>query len=192
MQAFKARIKQDGLVLTTEVLKVDSFLNHQLDTQLLVQMGQEFAGYFGAQKKITKVVTVETSGIAIALTTAIALGVPVVFGRKHKSLVTDKDVYSAPVFSFTKRMMNRVTIAKKLLNQDENVLIIDDFLAHGETILGLAAIIKQAGANLVGVGVAIEKVFQGGGDKLRASGLNVYALARIKKLILPDQIEFDE
>lgn len=191
MQELKMKIQQEGSVLTSQILKVDSFLNHQLDSELLVQMGEVFATHF-KDKKITKVMTVETSGIAIALTTAIALKVPVVFGRKQQSVVTDKEVYSAPVFSFTKRTMSRITVSKKLLHQDDHVLIIDDFLAHGETTLGLVAIAKQANASVVGVGVVIEKSFQDGRNKLQAAGLDVYALARVKKLIPPDQVEFEE
>lgn len=190
MQSLKNKIKNEGLVLGEEILKVDEFLNHQLDTQLLIEMGKDFACYFGNKQKITKVLTVETSGIAIALTTGIALGVPVIFARKQKSLITDADVYSAEVYSFTKQTKNNITVAKKLLNQNDNILIIDDFLAYGEAALGLISIIKQSSANLVGIGIVIEKIFQGGGAKLRSQGLDVYALARIKKLIPPDQIEY--
>lgn len=192
MQALKALIRQEAIVSSENVLKVDSFLNHQLDTELLVNMGHEFASYFKKKQQITKVVTVETSGIPIAVTTAIALNVPVLYARKLKTTTFDKEMYSAPAFSYTKRIVNRIMIAKKFLMPKDNVLIIDDFIAHGEVTLALISLIKQANATVAGIGTIIEKTFQGGGQKLRDAGYEVYALARIKKLIPPDNIEFLE
>ena len=191
MKMLKELILQEAEVLSGNILKVDSFLNHQINTKVLTAIGKEFADYFSSiNKNINKIVTIETSGIAIALAIAMILDKPVVFARKHKTVAVEKDVYSIPVFSYTKRLVNRVTIAKKFLTENENILIIDDFIAHGEATQGLIALAKQAKANVIGIGAVIEKVFQGGGNKIRALGYDVYSLARINKLAQPNSIEF--
>lgn len=191
MKMLKEVILQEAEVLSNNILKVDSFLNHQINTKLLMAIGKEFADYFSSiNKNINKIITIETSGIAVALATAMMLDKPVVFARKHKTVAAEKDVYSIPVFSYTKRLVSRVTIAKKFLIENENILIIDDFIAHGEAMQGLLALAKQAKVNVVGIGAVIEKVFQGGGNKIRGLGYDVYSLARINKLAQPNFIEF--
>lgn len=177
MQLLKDKIIKEGRVLPGNVLKVDSFLNHQLDVALFAAMGRQFAALF-SNAGITKILTVEASGIGLACMTAQFLGsVPVVFGKKHKTLNRDASVYSTPIFSFTHNTQYEVTIARRFLSKDDRVLIIDDFLANGEAVHGLMDILSQAGASLVGVGIAVEKGFQGGGDKLRAQGIRVESLA---------------
>jgi len=191
MKALKEWILKEGVVLSNDILKVDSFLNQQLDVPLLVQIGEEFADHF-ANKKVTKILTIETAGIPIALVTAMALKVPMIFARKQKSVLTTDEAYSAQVFSYTKRVMNRISIAKKFLTAADRVLIIDDFLAQGGSASGLISITQQAGAHLVGIGVVIEKSFQEGSKKLRDLGYHIHSLARVKKLIPPNHIEFAE
>lgn len=175
------RIKTDGRVVSDGVLKVDSFLNHQVDPQLTAEMGKAFASYFG-NRKITKVLTLESSGIPPAFTAAMELGVPMVFAKKQKPMTMKEDVWVERVFSFTKQIENEIHIGKAFLAASDRVLIIDDFLAHGEAALGLASIVKQAGAEVVGIGIVIEKAFQEGGEKLRNAGFDVLSLARIKSL----------
>lgn len=182
MELLKEKIKSEGIALSDQVLKVDSFLNHQLDPQLMMEMGKEFARYFNGEKKITKILTIESSGIAVGLTTGLECQAPVVFARKKKSLTMTNDVFVSKVYSFTKQESNDITVSKRFLSKDDHVLIIDDFLAHGEAALGLASIVEQAGASLVGIGIVIEKAFQNGGQKLRDAGYDVYSLARIKSL----------
>lgn len=189
MQLLKEKILKEGIALSEEVLKVDAFLNHQIDPVLMVEMGKEFARYFNEGKKITKVLTIESSGIAIGLTTALELGVPLVFARKKKSLTMSNDIFVAKVYSFTKQESNDITVSKRFLSSDDHVLIIDDFLAHGEAALGLASVVKQAGATVAGIGIVIEKAFQNGGQKLREAGYDVYSLARIKSM-QQGQLEF--
>jgi xanthine phosphoribosyltransferase len=181
VEQLKEKIRREGIALSETVLKVDSFLNHQLDPQLMQAIGQEFSHYF-ARSQVTKILTVEASGIAVGITTGLALGVPVLFAKKKKPLTMNNDVYSADVFSFTKQENNQVTVLKKFISSQDKVLIVDDFLAHGEAALGLASIVKQAGATLVGIGIVIEKAFQDGGDKLRSAGYDVYSLAKIARL----------
>lgn len=188
MQSLIDKIKTEGRVVSDGVLKVDSFLNHQVDPKLTFEMGKEFASYFH-NKKITKVLTLESSGIPPALTTAMELGVPMVFAKKQKPMTMNKDVWVERVFSFTKQIENEIHIGKAFLSANDRVLIIDDFLAHGEAALGLASIVKQAGARVVGIGIVIEKSFQDGGKKLKDAGYDVYSLARIKNLS-KHQIEF--
>ncbi|MBS4172918.1 xanthine phosphoribosyltransferase [Bacillus sp. FJAT-49736] len=181
MKSLKERIRTEGRVISDGVLKVDSFLNHQVDPELTMEMGKEFASYFGS-KGITKVLTIESSGIPPALTTALELGVPMVFAKKQKPLTMKGDVWVERVFSFTKQIENEIHIGKSFIAQEDKVLIVDDFLAHGEAALGLASIVKQAGAEVVGIGIVIEKAFQVGGRKLRDAGYDVLSLARIKSL----------
>lgn len=181
MEALKTAIEEHGTVLPGNILKVNSFLNHQVDPGLMYQIGKEFAQLFQTTK-ITKVITVESSGIAPAVMTGLALNVPVVFARKSKSLTVRDDVYTADVISYTKKTNNQIYIEKKFINSDDHILIIDDFLANGEAVKGLLQIIKKANANLAGVGIVIEKSFQPGAQYLRDQGIIVHSLAKIKSL----------
>lgn len=181
MKALQDRIKQDGNILTKGVLKVDSFITHQVDPELMEKIGQEFARKFRTQQ-ITKVVTLESSGIAPALYTAQALGVPMIFARKAKSLTMDEELLTSEVYSFTKQITSQISISKKFLHQEDRVLIIDDFLANGQAAKGLAALCQQAGATVCGIGILIEKLFQPGRALLESMELPVYSLARIASL----------
>lgn len=181
MQKLKDKIITEGRVLSDTVLKVDSFLNHQVDPEFSLELGRELAGRF-KDDRVTKVLTVEASGIAIALTTALALGVPVVFAKKKRGATQSKSTYSSNIYSFTRQESVDIHVNKKLISSSDRVLIVDDFLAHGEALRGMAGIIAQAGATLVGVGIIIEKVFQGGGAPLRAQGIRVESLAPVASL----------
>jgi xanthine phosphoribosyltransferase len=181
LNSLKTKIQQDGIVLSDEVLKVDSFLNHQVDPELMKEMGAEFCRRF-QDKKITKVLTLESSGIAPALFTALNLGVPLIFARKRKSLTLNEDILTAEVYSFTKQETSTISVSKKFLNQDDHVLIIDDFLANGQAGLGLIEVVTKAKANISGIGIVIEKAFQNGGELLRDTGYQVESLARISSL----------
>ncbi len=184
------RIKKDGQVLGAEVLKVDNFLNHQIDPDLMTALGAEFHAQF-ADAKITKILTVESSGIAPALATGMAFHVPVVFARKHKSLTLKEDLYTAEVYSFTKKTANQIAISQKFLSSDDTVLIIDDFLANGQAVEGLIDIIGQANATLAGVGIVIEKSFQKGRKLLDERHIKTVSLARISKFVA-GQVEFEK
>ncbi|WP_283578817.1 xanthine phosphoribosyltransferase [Limosilactobacillus ingluviei] len=190
MEELKTRIKEVGTVLPGNVLKVDAFLNHQIDAGLMQRIGQAFAARF-ADAGITKVWTVESSGIAPAVMTGLALGVPVIFARKHKSLTLNEGLYTAEVYSYTKQVANKITIAQKYVAPDDKVLIIDDFLANGQAVSGLLAIAKQAGVTVTGAGIVIEKTFQPGRLALEKQGIPVVSLAKIKSLA-NGQIEFAE
>lgn len=190
MEELKTRIKEVGTVLPGNVLKVDAFLNHQIDAGLMQRIGQAFAARF-ADAGITKVWTVESSGIAPAVMTGLALGVPVIFARKHKSLTLNEGLYTAEVYSYTKQVANKITIAQKYVAPDDKVLIIDDFLANGQAVSGLLAIAKQAGVTVAGAGIVIEKTFQPGRSELEKQGIPVVSLARIKSLA-NGQVEFAE
>lgn len=181
MRLLEEKIKADGTVLSDQVLKVDSFLNHQIDPQLMLEIGKEFARRF-ANERITKIVTLESSGIAPAVMAGLQMNVPVVFARKRKSLTLSGNLLTAPVHSFTKKETNEISIAKKYLQAHDTVLIIDDFLANGQAALGLTDIVKQSGANIGGIGIVIEKSFQGGAEKLEKMGYRVESLARIASL----------
>jgi len=172
------RIREDGQVLGADVLKVDNFLNHQIDPDLMMALGEEFHRRF-QDAPITKILTVESSGIAPALAAGMAFHVPVVFARKHKSLTLKDNLYTATVYSFTKKTSNEISISKKFLSSDDNVLIIDDFLANGQAVEGLIEIIGQAQATLSGVGIVIEKTFQKGRQLLDERHIHVESLARI-------------
>lgn len=178
MELLKRKIQTDGQVLNDSLLKVDSFLNHQLDPQLMFKMGQEFAKRFEGEQ-ITRIVTIEASGIAVAVMAGLALNVPVVFARKKKSVVTTDDLYCTKVYSFTKKESNDIIVDRRFLHASDKVLIIDDFLANGEAALGLADIVHQAGASVAGIGIVIEKSFQPGAGKLKQAGYRVESLARI-------------
>ena len=176
MNFLEERILKDGVVKPGNVLKVDSFLNHQMDITLLEQIGEEFYRRF-SNKKITKVLTIETSGIAVAYPVARAFGVPLVFAKKAKSINIDGDVYVAQVESFTHKNVNQVIVSKKFLGEDDHVLIIDDFLANGCALQGLIAIVESSGAKVEGLGIAIEKGFQMGGRVIRNLGYHLESLA---------------
>ncbi|WP_461203251.1 xanthine phosphoribosyltransferase [Enterococcus sp. N342-3-1-2] len=181
MEKLVERIKEQGNVLDEGVLKVDAFLTHQVDPQLMKEIGHTFADVF-KDKGITKVVTIEASGIAPALYTAEALAVPMIFARKAKSLTMDEELLTASVYSFTKQVTSQVSISKKFLSQDDTVLIIDDFLANGQAAKGLIELCQQAGATVVGIGIVIEKSFQSGRALLEDMGIPVVSLARIASL----------
>jgi xanthine phosphoribosyltransferase len=179
MELLKQRILQDGKVIGNDILKVDSFLNHQMDVQLFNEMGKEFFRLFG-DKQITKILTIEASGIGIACIAAQYFSVPVVFAKKTEAKNLDSDAYLSEVFSFTKGKTYTIRVSKNYVNSNDTVLIIDDFLANGKAAMGLAAIVEQAGAKLGGIGIAIEKGFQDGGKLLRENGINVQSLAIVK------------
>ena len=178
MKLLEERIKQDGRVIGTEVLKVDNFLTHQVDPALMKAMGDEFARLF-ADAKVDKVLTVESSGIAPAVFAALALNVPMVFARKKKSLTLSEDHYTADVYSFTKQETNHVIVDKRFIQPGERLLLIDDFLANGQAVEGMMQIAKAAGAEVVGVGIVIEKTFQKGRALLDERDVRVESLARI-------------
>ncbi|OIJ15959.1 xanthine phosphoribosyltransferase [Anaerobacillus arseniciselenatis] len=181
MDMLKQAILQKGVVLSDGVLKVDSFLNHQIDPILQVEIGSEFANRF-EKNEITKILTIESSGIAPALTTAIKLNVPVVFARKKKSLTLSSNLLTAKVYSFTKNETNEITVSRDFIVEGDKVLIIDDFLANGEAALGLASLVEQTKATVSGIGIVIEKSFQPGRKKLEGAGYRVESLARIASL----------
>lgn len=188
MQELNEKIKKYGTVLPGNVLKVDSFLNHQVDTELMYKVGQAFADHFKDQG-ITRIWTVESSGIAPAVMTGLAMHLPVIFARKHKSLTLNSDMYTADVYSYTKKTTNKISISKKYVTPGEKVLLIDDFLANGQAVEGMMEIADQAGVQVAGAGIVIEKSFQPGGKELRDKGVEVYSLARIKSLA-NQQVEF--
>lgn len=181
MEELVKRIQQDGNVLGDGVLKVDSLINHQVDPQLMKNMGELFAKVF-SERKITKVVTIESSGIAPAIFCALELGVPMIFARKSKSLTMNEELLTASVYSFTKQVTSTISISRKFLNESDNVLIIDDFLANGQAAKGLIELCRQAGASVEGVGILIEKSFQDGRELLESMGIDVVSLARIQSL----------
>ncbi|MEQ2877203.1 xanthine phosphoribosyltransferase [Enterococcus asini] len=181
MKELRERIEADGHVLGEGVLKVDSFVTHQVDPVLMEQIGRAFAKVF-AEAKITKVVTIEASGIAPALYAAQYLQVPMVFARKSKSLTMNEELLTAEVYSFTKQVTSTISISRKFLSAEDNVLIVDDFLANGQAAKGLIELCRQAGAHVEGIGIVIEKSFQDGRKLLEAMGLKVVSLARIKSL----------
>ena len=188
MELLKEKIKKDGIILSENILKVDSFLNHQVDPFLMKKIGFEFANYFKS-KKITKVFTIESSGIAPALMTALELNVPLVIFKKQTSQILDNNFYQTRVKSFTKNIEYNLTLSKKYISENDNILIVDDFLANGEASLGAINLVKQANASVSGIGIVIEKSFQPGRQKLNSLGYNVYSLARIKHMS-KEQIEF--
>lgn len=181
MNFLEERIVKDGIVKEGNVLKVDSFLNHQMDINLFNQMGAEFKKRFKG-KNINKILTIEASGIGIACVVAMHFNVPVVFAKKSKSINIDGDMYIAEVESFTHKCKNQVVVSKKFLNEDDHVLIIDDFLANGCALQGLISIIKQAGGTVEGIGIAIEKGFQNGGKIIRNLGYQLESLAIVDSM----------
>ena len=181
MNFLEERILRDGIVKEGNVLKVDSFLNHQMDISLFEQMGEEFKKRF-AGKEINKIVTIEASGIGIACVVAKYFNVPVVFAKKSKSINIEGDMYVAEVESFTHKCKNQVIVSKKFLSPEDKVLIIDDFLANGCALQGLIAIITEAGASVEGIGIAIEKGFQMGGKLIRNLGYQLESLAIVDSM----------
>ena len=184
------RILKDGIVKEGNVLRVDSFLNHQLDVELLEEIGKEFYKRFKSEK-ITKVLTVEASGIAIACFVAQKFKVPVVYAKKSKSINLSDDVYSAEVESFTHKTKNTVVVTRKYISKNDRVLVIDDFLANGAALQGLISILNQAGATVAGIGIAIEKGFQPGGQFIRNMGYHLESLAIVESMeVEPKKINF--
>ncbi|HFZ6730676.1 TPA: xanthine phosphoribosyltransferase [Streptococcus agalactiae] len=179
MKLLEERILKDGDVLGENILKVDSFLTHQVDFELMQEIGKVFADKY-KEAGITKVVTIEASGIAPAVYAAQALGVPMIFAKKAKNITMIEGILTAEVYSFTKQVTSQVSIVSRFLSNDDTVLIIDDFLANGQAAKGLLEIIGQAGAKVAGIGIVIEKSFQDGRDLLEKTGVPVTSLARIK------------
>lgn len=181
MNFFEERIAKDGVVKEGNVLKVDSFLNHQMDVKLFDQMAEEYKKRF-AGKNINKILTIEASGIGIAAIVGLKLGVDVVFAKKTKSINLDGDMYTAEVESFTHKTKNNVIVSKKFLNPEDHVLIIDDFLANGCALQGLIQIVNSSGATVEGIGIAIEKGFQSGGRIIRNLGYQLESLAIVESM----------
>ena len=181
MEKLREKILAEGEALSDSILKVDSFLNHQVDVNLMKEIGEEFGKYF-KDKNITKVVTIESSGISPATMTALYLNVPLVFFKKQKPNTLNNNILQTTVKSFTKGETYELTVSKKYIKKDENILIIDDFLANGEAASGATRLIEALNANVCGIGIVIEKSFQPGRKLLESKGYDVYSLARIKQL----------
>lgn len=188
MKLLEDKILSEGIALNEQVLKVDSFMNHQVDAKLMQEIGREFARRF-KDHGATKILTIEASGIAPAMMVALELDIPLIFAKKQKSITLTDELIVEPVYSFTKQMTSHVAVSRKFLDKDDRILIIDDFLANGEAALGLGRIVEQTGASVVGIGIVIEKSFQPGRDKLLEAGYQVESLARIKALS-KDSIQF--
>ena len=181
MPMLQERIRKDGIVKDGDILKVDSFLNHQIDVDLLEEIGKEFYRQFG-DRNVTKILTIEASGIAIACIAALFFKCPVLFAKKTKTLNIAGEVYTARVESFTHRTTNDIIVSRQFLLPEDRVLIIDDFLANGKAIIGLSELVHAAGATLVGAGAVIEKGFQGGGDRIRERGIDLKSLAIVESM----------
>ncbi len=182
MKALIDKIRNEGETIGTQIVKVDGFVNHQIDVAFMMEMGREFRNRFG-ETKVDKILTVEASGIAIACLTSVAFGYPrVVFAKKIAPVTMVDGFYESEAKSFTKGTVSMLRVSKKFLEPKDRVLIVDDFLAHGEAAMAMADIVRQAGATIVGFGIVIEKAFQGGGDKLKQAGYRVESLAVIDKI----------
>ncbi|CUM83208.1 xanthine phosphoribosyltransferase [Turicibacter sanguinis] len=181
MKALQERILKDGVALNETVLKVDSFLNHGVDAHLMYEIGTEFKKYF-ENHGVTKIFTIESSGIAPTVMTAMQMNLPMVTLKKQSSKILNGDVYQTTVHSFTKATDYELTLSKKYISQDDRILIIDDFLANGEAALGAIRLVEEAGAKVAGIGIVIEKSFQPGRKMLIEKGYEVYSLARVSKL----------
>lgn len=181
MNVLKQRILADGVALSETVLKVDSFLNHGVDSQLMYEIGTEFKKYF-ENKGVTKIFTIESSGIAPTVMTSLQMNLPMVTLKKQSSKILKGDVYQTTVHSFTKAIDYELTLSKKYISADDRILIIDDFLANGEAALGAIRLVEEAGAQVAGIGIVIEKSFQPGRQMLIDRGYDVYSLARVNKL----------
>ncbi len=191
MQELKDRIVKDGEIYPGDILKVSSFLNHQLDTELLDHIGREIADIF-SKSKITKILTIEASGIAIAMAVSRYINVPIIFAKKNKNKNMSQDVYSVEAFSYTKGATNLIQVEKRFISKDDSILIVDDFLAKGSALNALTGIVKESGAGLVGCAIAIEKVYQGGGAELASKGIRIESLAKIKSMSVEDGIVFED
>ena len=181
MKLLEERIQKDGIVRAGNVLKVDSFINHQMDIKLFSEMAKEWKRLF-AGKNITKILTIEASGIGIAAIVAMEFGVPVVFAKKSQSINLDYDNYTTKIESFTHKRVYDVIVSKKFLSPEDHILIIDDFLANGCALEGLLNIVEEAGATVEGIGIAIEKGFQTGGEKIRERGIQLESLAIVESM----------
>ncbi len=190
MQQLIERIKRDGVVKPGGVLKVDSFLNHQIDPKLSLEMAKEIHRLYEGEE-INKILTIEASGIGMAVLTGLVFDCPVLFAKKSKTINLSDDIYSTTVYSFTHQVSKKVLVSKRYLSPEDRILIVDDFLANGAALEGLCDIVEQAGAKVVGAAIAIEKAFQPGGERLRAKGLRIESLARIASMG-DDSIEFCE
>lgn len=189
MDKLKQFINEKGVIVNASILKVDSFLNHQIDPQLMNDIGKEFAEHF-KNHNITKIVTIESSGIAPAVFAGYHLNVPVIFARKGKNIILNNDLAQADIFSYTKEHKYTLTLQKEYLSENDNVLFIDDFLANGQSLVAINTIINQCGAKLSAAGIVIEKTFQAGNEHAKDLGIDLYSLAKIKKLYA-DKIEFE-
>lgn len=180
MKSLESKILRDGLVLPGNILKVDSFLNHMVDPELFMEMGEDFYHHF-KDKGINKILTLEVSGIALAFAAATFFKVPLVFAKKSESLTLGDDVYTSKVYSYTKKKEFDIRVNRSFLGKEDRLLIIDDFLANGQALQGMFNLASQAGAHICGAGIAIEKAFQKGGAELREQGYDIYSQARIEK-----------
>lgn len=189
MKLLEDRILKDGHIGADDVLKVDSFLNHQIDVSFVCELGKEFYRLF-KDENITKILTIEASGIGIACLAAQYFGVPVVFAKKTKTINIYSDTYNATVHSYTHKRDYDIVVSKEFLNKEDNVLIIDDFLAKGSALTALLMLIEKAGAKTAGAGIVIEKAYQGGGNLVRDMGVRVESLAKIKSISKKDGIVF--
>lgn len=189
MRLLEERIRKDGVIRGNEVLKVDKFLNHQMDVELFTEIGKEFQRLFEGEK-ITKILTIEASGIGIACVAAQCFGVPVLFAKKNKTKNIAGDVYTSKVESFTHGRVYDIIVSKEFLKPEDRVLLIDDFLANGAALMGLITLVREAGATLIGAGICIEKAFQPGGQRIREMGVRVESLARVKSMSEEKGIEF--
>jgi xanthine phosphoribosyltransferase len=189
LQLLEERIRRDGLIRDGGVLKVDSFLNHQMDVGFFVEMAKEFERLFH-NCGVNKILTIEASGIGVACITAQYFGCPVVFAKKNKTLNIAGDVWTSKVESFTHSRVYDIIVSKDYLTEKDRVLIIDDFLANGAALQGLIELCRQAGAQVIGAGICIEKAFQPGGDRIRSMGVRVESLARIKSMSVESGVEF--
>ncbi len=189
MKLLEDRILKDGHIGADNVLKVDSFLNHQIDVNFVCELGKEFYRLF-KDENITKILTIEASGIGIACLAAQYFGVPVVFAKKTKTINIYSDTYNATVHSYTHKKDYDIVVSKEFLSKEDNVLIIDDFLAKGSALTALLMLIEKAGAKTAGAGIVIEKAYQGGGDLVRDMGIRVESLAKIKSISKKDGIVF--
>ncbi|MST73990.1 xanthine phosphoribosyltransferase [Roseburia sp. MUC/MUC-530-WT-4D] len=188
MKELEEKIKNDGSIISEDILKVDSFVNHQVDPELMLHIGQDFAEHFKG-RGITKVVTIESSGIAPALMTAQQLGIPLVILKKQPSKILNDNLYQTQVTSYTKGTSYELTLSANYIGEKDHVLIIDDFLANGEAATGAIRLLRKAHATIAGVGILIEKSFQPGREKIKSQGFEVYSLARVSKM-QKDYIEF--
>ncbi len=180
MEKLINKIQEEAYVIDNRIVKVDHFINHMLDTELIFEIGKEFSERFPSA---TKILTIEASGIAFAVATAFHLNnIPIVFARKTESLITDKNVYTCPVFSYTKQVNRNIIVSKDFITKDDKLLIIDDFLAHGEALNGMISVAKQANAEIIGVGIVIEKEFQKGRERVKEHNLDIHSLAIIKEI----------